>query len=215
MLVDLILILVIAVCAFVGYKKGLTGSLIKLLSFAIAVVIALVLYKPLANCVTEKTVIDDNIHNSIVKTLSKSESVNTSENKKGESTNFIQNLEKNIQDQAEKAKDEIVEQTATEATKTVVNAGSMIVLFIVARIILVVVNIFAKQVTKLPVIKQFDKTGGIIYGIAEAILIIYIVFAIVSLASAMWTNNGLINAIDKSYVAKAIYNNNIILKIFM
>ena len=159
MLVDLILILVIAVCAFVGYKKGLTGSLIKLLSFAIAVVIALVLYKPLANCVTEKTVIDDNIHDSIVKTLSKSESVNTSENKKGESTNFIQNLEKNIQDQAEKAKDEIVEQTATEATKTVVNAGSMIVLFIVARIILVVVNIFAKQVTKLPVIKQFDKTS--------------------------------------------------------
>ena len=66
MIVDLIIVAVILMFMFIGYKKGLTGSLIKLLSFAIAVVVALVFYKPLANTIINKTVIDDNIKTAIV-----------------------------------------------------------------------------------------------------------------------------------------------------
>ena len=60
-IVDLIIIVVVLLFIFLGYKKGLTGSLIKLLSFIIAIVVAFVLYKPVANAVIENTVIDDNI----------------------------------------------------------------------------------------------------------------------------------------------------------
>ena len=45
-IVDLIIIAVVLLFIFLGYKKGLTGSLIKLLSFIIAIVVAFVLYKP-------------------------------------------------------------------------------------------------------------------------------------------------------------------------
>ena len=51
--VDLIIIAVVLLFILLGYRKGLTGSLIKLLSFIIAVVISLVFYKPLANILIE------------------------------------------------------------------------------------------------------------------------------------------------------------------
>ena len=68
-IVDLIIIVVVLLFIFLGYKKGLTGSLIKLLSFIIAIVVAFVLYKPVANAVIENTVIDDNIRTTLSATL--------------------------------------------------------------------------------------------------------------------------------------------------
>ena len=79
-IVDLIIIVVVLLFIFLGYKKGLTGSLIKLLSFIIAIVVAFVLYKPVANAVIENTVIDDNIRTTLSATLGvedKTENINS------------------------------------------------------------------------------------------------------------------------------------------
>lgn len=213
-IVDLIIIAVVLLFIFLGYKKGLTGSLIKLLSFAIAVVVALMFYKPLAKAIIDNTVIDDNIHSAIVETLNKNETVQSEENKK-ENTNLIQNIEDNIKKQADQAKNEIIEQTANEATQTVVYAGSLLVLFVGARIALMIVSIFVKQVTKLPIIKQVDKTGGIIYGLVEGIVIVYVVLAVISLLSVVISNNVVATAVEDSYIGSLLYNNNIILKFFL
>lgn len=215
MIVDLIIVAVILMFMFVGYKKGLTGSLIKLLSFAIAVVVALVLYKPLANTIINKTVIDDNIKTAIVETLNKNSTEDVKTEEKKENTNFIQNIENSISKQADEAKNEIIEQTASQATETVIYAGSLLVLFIGARFALGIVSIFVKQITKLPIIKQVDKTGGIIYGVAEGLIIVYVVFAIISLLSVMCADNTVTVAISKSFIGSMLYNNNIILKFFM
>lgn len=212
--VDLIIIIGIVLFIFWGYKKGLTGSLIKLLSFAIAVVVALVLYKPLAEAVINNTVIDENIHSAIVETLNGNTQMQTEDAQKG-STNFLQSIEKNIQEQAEQAKNEIIEQEAAGATNTVIYAGSLLILFVGTRIILGVISIFAKQVTKLPIIKQVDKVGGIVYGLVEGLVIAYVVLAIISLTSALWPDSTVIMAISKSYLGEFLYNNNIILKLFL
>ena len=58
-IVDLIIVAILILFILMGYKKGFTGSLIKLASFAIALVLAFVLYKPVANIVIEKTQIDE------------------------------------------------------------------------------------------------------------------------------------------------------------
>ena len=67
--VDLIIVAVMLLFIFLGYKKGLTGSLIKLLSFVIAIVLAVILYKPVGNVVIENTTIDDNIRTSLNETF--------------------------------------------------------------------------------------------------------------------------------------------------
>ena len=206
-IVDLIIIAVVLLFIFLGYKKGLTGSLIKLLSFIIAIVVAFVLYKPVANAVIENTVIDDNIRTTLRATLGvEDKTKNTEENVP---STIMDNINKEIENATDEVKENVIDQT----TITIVNIGSGIVIFLAVRVILVLISLFAKILTDLPVIKQVDKLGGLAYGAIEGIVIVYAVLAVISLTSVIWANNAVVTAIAKSSLGEMLYNNNIILNL--
>lgn len=214
-IVDLIIIAIVLLFIIVGYKKGLTGSLIKLLSFAIAVVLALILYKPVANTIIQRTQIDENLENAIITTFISQENNQIKQEKKQSNMpeTIVNNINTQIDEATAEAKNAIVENTAMKTTKTIINIGSGILIYIIVRFILFIISIFAKQITKLPIIKQMDKTGGIIYGILEGMVIVYILLSIISLLSVIWNDNIIIQAITKSTIGDMLYNNNIILKL--
>lgn len=206
-IVDLIIIAVVLLFIFLGYKKGLTGSLIKLLSFIIAIVVAFVLYKPVANAVIENTVIDDNIRTTLRATLGvEDKTKNTEENVP---STIMDNINKEIENATDEVKANVIDQT----TITIVNIGSGIVIFLAVRVILVLISLFAKILTDLPIIKQVDKLGGLAYGAIEGIVIVYAVLAVISLTSVIWANNAVVTAIAKSSLGEMLYNNNIILNL--
>lgn len=206
-IVDLIIIAVVLLFIFLGYKKGLTGSLIKLLSFIIAIVVAFVLYKPVANAVIENTVIDDNIRTTLSATLGvENKTENTEENVP---STIMDNINKEIENATDEVKANVIDHT----TITIVNIGSGIVIFLAVRVILVIISLFAKILTDLPVIKQVDKLGGLAYGAIEGIFIVYAVLAVISLTSVIWANNAVVTAIAKSSLGEMLYNNNIILNL--
>lgn len=214
-IVDLIIIAIVLLFIIVGYKKGLTGSLIKLLSFAIAVVLALILYKPVANTIIQRTQIDENLENAIITTFRSQENNQIKQEKKQSNMpeTIVNNINTQIDEATAEAKNAIVENTAMKTTKTIINIGSGILIYIIVRFILFIISIFAKQITKLPIIKQMDKTGGVIYGILEGMVIVYILLSIISLLSVIWNDNIIIQAITKSTIGDMLYNNNIILKL--
>ena len=205
-IVDLILIACFILFIFVGYKKGLAGSLIKLCSFVIALILALALYKPVANAVKDNTQIDENIKSTIVETFGQQEQT--------QEENMPKDLVQNISSEIENATSEAVNNTAQSISDTIINIGAGIVIFIVARLLLIIVSIFAKQIVKLPIIGLVDKVGGIAYGTVEGIVIIYIVLGLISLSSLIWVDNAVVTAITNSGIGSFLYNNNIILKIF-
>ena len=205
-IVDLILIACFILFIFVGYKKGLAGSLIKLCSFVIALILALALYKPVANAVKDNTQIDENIKSTIVETFGQQEQT--------QEENMPKDLVQNISSEIENATAEAVNNTAQSISDTIINIGAGIVIFIVARLLLIIVSIFAKQIVKLPIIGLVDKVGGIAYGAVEGIVIIYIVLGLISLSSLIWVDNAVVTAITNSGIGSFLYNNNIILKIF-
>ena len=182
-IVDLIIIAIILLFIFMGYKKGLTGSLIKLLSFVISIVLAFVLYRPISNIIIEKTQIDDNIRSTIVNVFEQED--NSEEKDKKMPSTMLDEINTNIENATEQAKSAIIEETS----KTIINITSGLIVFIIARIILFVISIFVKQITQLPIIKQADDIGGIAYGAVEGIVIVYILLSIISLTSLMWINN--------------------------
>ena len=206
-IVDLIIIAVVLLFIFLGYKKGLTGSLIKLLSFIIAIVVAFVLYKPVANAVIENTVIDDNIRTTLSATLGVEDKTENTEE------NVPSTIMDNINKEIENATDEVKANVIANTTITIVNIGSGIVIFLAVRVILVLISLFAKILTDLPVIKQVDKLGGLAYGAIEGIVIVYAVLAVISLTSVIWANNAVVTAIAKSSLGEMLYNNNIILNL--
>ena len=206
-IVDLVILAIFIICIIIGYVRGLPGSIIKILSFVLSIVIAFILFVPISNLIINNTQIDDNLEQSIREMIIGN---NEEEQKMPEAiTDYIQ---QQVESASDSAKEAIADSTAREVSLTIVKAGTWIVLFIVARILLIFLRFITALIAKLPVIKQFDKLGGIIYGVIEGLIIIYVLLAIISFVSPM-TNGALTNAIEQSYVGSMMYNNNLLLEI--
>ena len=208
-IVDLVIVAIMAICIIIGYVRGLTGSLIKILSFVLSIIIASILFIPVSNLIIDNTEIDENIETSIRNMIIDQETENEEENMPDTITNYIG---QKIEQASDDAKEAIVDSTARDVTVTIVKAGTWILLFIIARILLIFLRFITSLIAKLPVIKQFDKLGGIIYGILEGLIIIYLVLAIISFISPMISSD-FTNAIDESFIGSMMYNNNLLLKI--
>lgn len=216
LVIDLIILGLIILCVFFGYKKGLTKCVIKILSFIIALAVAFVLFKPISNFVINNTTIDDNIRNSITQLVqddvSETGEVKEDSNLPKAMVNYIN---EEINNTVEQTKETVVNTVADQISKIAVNVCVAIGLFIIARIALIFVNAISSLVTDLPIIKQVDKLGGVIYGLVEALLILFIIFAVISFISPMLESSGLIMAINKSIVGSVLYNNNLLLNIIL
>lgn len=109
--------------------------------------------------------------------------------------------------------EEAAKQAAKSVADIIINAGTWILVFILARVILIFAKSILELIVKLPVIKQMDKIGGVFYGILEGLVIIYVAFAILSFVSPMFDSAEVLSAVNKAAIGGQIYNNNIILKL--
>lgn len=213
-IIDLIILGILAISIFFGYKKGLTKCIIKIFSFIIAVVVAAILFKPVSNFVIKNTEIDDYIKESIISLVGDDIQEN---GEVKEDTNLpqaiVDYINKSIQNVANEAKENVVPIVAEEIATTTVNVGVAILLFIIIRIALIFVSAISKLITDLPIIKQFDKLGGILYGALKAFVILFVLFALISLVSPMIEQTGIITAIHESTIGSILYDNNPLLKI--
>ncbi len=207
-IVDVVIIGILLICIIMGYVRGLTGALIKIVSFVLSIIIAFVLFIPISNLIIDKTNIDENLEQSIKEMIIGNEQ----ENKENMPTAITDYIGKQVENAADDAKEMVANSTANEVAITIVKAGTWIVLFIIARILLILLRFITSLIARLPVIKQFDKLGGIVYGILEGLIIVYVLLAIISFVSPMM-NGTLSTSIEESHVGSMMYNNNLLLKI--
>ena len=145
---DLLVIGIIALCTFIGYKQGLVKAIIKILSFVIAIIVALALYKPVSNIIIKNTSIDDNIKNAIVEKILP----------EGADKNQEVTIENNIADRIKGEANNTVESISEAFSIKLIETVVLLILFVVAKIILRVVCMLTDLITKLPVLKQLNKT---------------------------------------------------------
>ena len=217
-IIDLIILAILVLCIALGYHKGLTGVLLKLVSFVLALVIAFILFKPVSSFIIDKTNWDENLEQGIRNMiLSNDETTQVDENVKDENqsmpTVMMEYINKTVENAGNEAKEAIVDATARDVSVTIINAAVWIGLFFVARIILIFVKGLANLITKLPVIKQFDKLGGIVYGMLQSVVIIYGILAVISFISPTLNGTGITDGIQKSFIGSMMYNDNLLLKI--
>lgn len=215
-IIDLILIGIILLSTFLGYKKGLIGVAFKIVSFIIALIVTLILFKPISNYIITNTELANTIENAIVEKLSGAQ---IEEGKlKEESTDLpnvvVDYINVGIKDTVNQAKDSVVKVVAHNLTETAISIIVMVGIFIITRLILLFAKAILEAVSEIPIVKQFNEVGGIIYGIIRAVLLIYVILAIISLILPMLDKTMILNAINNSILTKILYNNNIILMIF-
>lgn len=215
-IIDAIILGILVLCIVLGYRKGLTGSLLKIISFVLALVIAFILFKPVSNFIIDKTDWDENLEQGIRNTIlssDKQEETISQEEKQNMPSVMLDYINKTVENAGNEAKEAVVDATAKDVSIMIINSGVWFALFLVARIILIFVKGLTKIITSLPIIKQFDKLGGIIYGLVEAFIISYAILAVLSFISPVVSGTGILEAVQESFIGSVMYHNNLLLKL--
>ena len=208
-ILDLIIVAIIASNIFICYKKGLVKLAVGLVAVLVAIILSVILYKPVSNLIIKNTGIDKKIENVIIENFS-SDTQNGGETKY---VGVIDYLEKYANDAVTKTQNEIVYETAGTMAVKITNVIVILAIFIIVRAVLVLLTFVSDAITSLPLIKQCNEVGGVIYGIIKAFLIVYIILAIVFLIVLVSGNSTISDMISSSHITKFFYENNLLLKI--
>lgn len=188
-IIDIILIAIVILSAFLGYKKGLVKLGAKLFAGIIAIILTIIVYKPVSGMIIKNTNIDDKIKATIIQ--------NTKNviDKKTQTKNDITNqLENNI-----------LPEQAENIAKNIVYAVTAVVLFVVVKIILSIVISLMNSIANLPLLKQFNEVGGIAYGLVRGVLISAICILLMGAYTKINPENSLSEQIQNTYLTKMIY----------
>ncbi len=204
---DIIIVAIFALNIFVCYKKGLVKLAVGLIAVLVAIILSVILYKPVSNLIIKNTGIDKKIENIIIENFS----ADTTDSGETKYVGVIDYLEKYAKDTANKTQNEIVYETAGTMAVKITNIVVLLAIFIIIRAILLLLTFISDIITSLPLIKQFNEVGGVVYGIIKGLLIVYVILAIVFLVIMISGKGTLSEIISSSYITKFFYNNNILL----
>ena len=205
-ILDVVIIAILLLSLFIGYKRGLINVIFNLCAFILAIVITWILYAPVTNLVINNTGLDESIKSVVIKN-----GVTEENSKETENDNAF--VEKYVSRSVKNAKNNMVKSSADVIAEKTVAIIVAIGLFIVVRIALILLKFVINGVANLPIIKQFNEVGGLLYGAISGIFVIYLLLAICFLLMSVNNIEAVTNTINSSFVTKFLYNNNIILNI--
>lgn len=194
MIVDIVILAVLALSIFIGYKRGLIEIGVKLCAVVIALVVTLGLYRPISSFIINNTNIDETIEKSIV---NKSQQLLNTDNE----TNEIQ--------EGISYEFQMLPNIARELSLNIVRTMVMLLLYIVIKIALSFVTALANIVAKLPILNQFNELGGAIFGAIRGLAIIYVALLVVSFVGQVNPNNKIQTEVEKSIIGKELYKHNL------
>lgn len=216
-LLDLIVIAIILLSTFLGYKRGLISVAFKIISFIIAIVITLILYKPMTNIIIENTTWDETIQNTIYQKIAGTP-IEEGEKINKEETDLpgvvVDYINEGIDSTVDQTKENIAQIVSQNLAQSVIQILTMTAIFIITRLILLFAKVILEAISELPIIKQFNETGGILYGILRGLIIIYVILAIASFILPMLNQLIILEYIENSIFTKFLYNHNLILMLF-
>ena len=201
LLLDLILVAILIISAFVMSGKGLFKLIYKISSILITI-IAVIMFSGFVENYVGTSPVGEKIAQSVELHIT---SENPSENEDGLSE---------MPDYITRSVNEIKENTvAPIVTDIIVSLISAIIIYLIVKLILYMLFFFIKGMFKLPVLKQVNRLAGVCVGFVSGLIIVYIACGILSVNVSNTTEIRYV--IDNTYFVKYFYNNNLLMSIFI
>ena len=233
-ILDILIIIILAVCVWRGVKKGFIKAAFSILTFLLAALLSFMFYVPFSEFVTNTSIgqnVSQSIQTSVYKAVS-GDAQNDKENAQtqestGEGTTegIISNMKlpsfmfSSVFEQSDFLM-RTARVTAAQAVSTSLSTAFMklisgILLFVLILIGLWIIKKILEFIFKLPLLKEANKLAGFIAGIINGVLISYLVIAICVSLSGFSELSFIKDTIDKSYMYNNFYQSNMIAKMFV
>ena len=210
MAVDLIIIVIMVSSIFVGLKKGLISCIIDIAAVIVALILAILLCRPITNVVIENTNFDESLATTISQNIPLSDTdfkVEANTNLPEGIVDYINSITENVNTSKEEAFNAI----GVEIASGIISVIVFIAIFVIVRIILTLIKVVSKIIDKIPLLSQVNKVGGAVLGAIEGAIIIYVIFAAVSMIAPVISDTNLLELINSSNIGSIMYNNNLVL----
>lgn len=218
-LVDLVIISILISNSYWGYRRGLVAVLFKVLLFIVSLLIVFLLYKPVSNSIINNSQLDEwlsgAIRDSLEGTILQDGTLMISPTDTNISAAVVELINSFVTEALKVSSADPVGYVSINLAYFMIRVGTMIALLMVSRFFLLFVRFAAELIGNLPIIKMFNKSGGLIYGIIKGFLTIYLILAVFSVFSPLISNWGITSAIQDSTWGSKMYNNNIILNLII
>lgn len=227
--IDLIVLLIIAIAALLGYKRGFVKTSFRMLSFIIAIVISMLLYKPVASYIKESTNVSEWLVQTILGKDNKEELESVPENdnltlvedtsdvtKKEESTNIenaLESLPQNIKEYigVNETINQAKEQVAEKIVDAIINVMSLVLIYVIVKLALSIVCFILDKIMQIPLLKQINEAFGLMLGLLLGIIQVYTVLAVITFLSSFIQMPELIAYIKASLITSVLFEYNLLI----
>lgn len=216
---DIAVLLIILAFTFIGVKNGFLYSVFRLFSYLLSVIFAVKFY-PVLSGMLQKTVIYTDIRTAVINGIIKQQADKISTVRDNSAKAIVDGLKlpgfikdsvlENVTKKDIFGVQKILDAVGSEISMLIINIISVILIYVIIRFALVFTRALIKTIARLPVFKQLDKTGGLVLGAIEGILVVYILCALLILFSAFPKFSSTIDSIQSSQFANYFYQNNFI-----
>lgn len=210
---DLIVVAIILVSVIISAKRGFARSVIGVFSIVISLLIASFAY-PIASNYIESSELKTVIAQKVEESLGVEDEIimeKTEEEK--DFLFFPKAMQKSIEDKTKEIEQTAKKTTAQTVTTLIINLISIISVFLIVRILMFILTHLLNLLTKIPIIKGFNKLLGGALGLLTGAFIVYLLFAILTFSSALNQNEVIIKEIKDSRIASQMYDNNLLVNI--
>lgn len=215
-------IAILAIGAVIGWKRGFVDMLFGAVSMILALVLAVIIAPKLGAVVQG----NENIMEKL--TVKVSEVLNLDElaveipdaerlvdnlnlpnaiKEKITSAEFMEKIE--LDALAENASSKMADAVAGFLAKTIITAVCFVVVFVVALILLYLLNKVLDVFAKLPLLKQANQLVGLALGVCQSVLVIWVFFAVITMIGGSEFGQTIFGYISDSKLLDFLYKNNI------
>lgn len=213
MIVDIVLVVLVAVCVILGIKRGLILSLFSALSLVIAIIAGCLLMPPLSAAIRqtgfpEKT--EEKIYTFIEEKTDVFAKEDTTVSYGGvlERLHLPEFLTKKLTQDAVGSPEDISREIAKDVTQCAVKVLSFLIVAVAVGIGLTVVRFLWKGLRELPLVRKADTLGGLLFGLAHGILIVCTLMLLLCFVSSSGSAAGLIARVQDSTIGAFFYEKN-------
>lgn len=213
-------LLLVIICAAVGYKRGLVKVLFSLISF-VAVMLVVGIISPLVgDFLEEKTSLPEVVNEKcvgLVQEWNLSAGADTAENRilAVDSSAFPEPVKQYLKEDVAFSllETDFTSYLSSKMTSLVIDAIAYAVSFLVVWIAFRLIAGLLDLVAKLPVLNTLNRCGGLAAGAVQGILLVWVFFLIITIFCTTDWGRWCMERIAESRVLTYIYDKNLILRL--
>lgn len=209
MILDIIVLAILALSAFIGYKKGLIGILVSVIALILSIILAVFLQGTVADYLYNDTNVGTTIESSVKEMMEEQ----IKENNKLDTDTKSKNKFLAMFFDVEKIKNSTINDGSKKITEFILKGISFVAIFVIVFVICYILSMVLNIVFNLPILNSVNKVGGVAANILKSLFKIWIVLAMCSFISFTPKLSVITDAINSSFLTKFLYDNNLIVVI--